>query len=401
MSKPDRDGEREAMWERQNEEFRDPAEIVAYWQGARSVDRRLLEFETQGKWWETLHDLDITLLVTREYEHLLLGMSTDESAGPVTSLMRLPHPSGLAVDRENGVVHVASTRNPNQIFDFAPLNGLMSRLDVPETRLEDKLLVPVRTRILPGCLYIHDLAMVGGELHANSVGQNAVVRLHASGRHERVWWPRCIETDDGPVFGQNHLQLNSIAAGDNLESSFFSASTDEVTDLRPGDPDFPVDRRGVIFSGESREPVARDLTRPHSARFYKGEIWVDNSGYGEVGFIEGEKFRPVSGLPGWTRGLCFSKNTMFVGTSRVLPRFRQYAPGLDVDSSRCGVHAIDTATGRLLGSIFWPFGSQIFSVDWLPRGFAKGLPFSVGSDTANHREKLLFYSFQVEDLQED
>ena len=88
------------MWEGQNEEFRDPAEIVAYWQGAHSIDSQLLEFETQGKWWETLLDLDITLLVTREYEHLLLCMSVDHATGPVTSLMRLPHPSGLAVDRE-------------------------------------------------------------------------------------------------------------------------------------------------------------------------------------------------------------------------------------------------------------------------------------------------------------
>jgi uncharacterized protein (TIGR03032 family) len=327
-------------------------------------------------------------------------MSVDHAAGPVTSLMRLPHPSGLAVDRDRRVVHVASTRNPNQIFDFAPLSGLMSRLDVQEGSIRDKLLVPVRTRFLPGCLYIHDLAMVNGALHANSVGQNAVVRLHPSGRHERVWWPKCIESEDGPIFGRNHLQLNSIASGANVESSFFSASTDEVTDLRPGDPEFPVDGRGVIFSGRSRQAIARGLTRPHSARLYRDRIWVDNSGYGEVGYVEDAKFLSVAGLPGWTRGLCFNEGVMFVGTSRILPRFRQYAPGLDPDSSRCGVHALDVRTGSVLGSIFWPFGSQIFSMEWLPRDFATELPFRAGSDTLNSREELLFYSFQVHDSQE-
>jgi uncharacterized protein (TIGR03032 family) len=394
------DREREAMWERQNEEFRDPAEIVAYWQGAQSIDSRLLEFETQGNWWETLNDLNITLLVTREYEHLLLGMSTDHSAAPVTSLMRLPHPSGLAVDRHNGVVYVASTRNPNQVFDFVPLNGFMSRLDVQEAPTDGKVLMPVRTRFLPGCLYIHDLAMVGGVLHANSVGQNAVVRLDPSGRHQRVWWPECIETEDGPIFGQNHLQLNSIAAGADVESSFFSASTDEVTDLRPGDPDFPVEGRGVIFSGASRKAIARGLTRPHSARLHKDRIWVDNSGYGEVGYLEDGTFHAVACLPGWTRGLCFCQNVMFVGTSRILPRFRQYAPGLDVESGRCGVHALDVGTGSLLGSIFWPFGSQVFSMEWLPRDLATGLPFRVGTDRENLRQEMLFYSFQVHDSEE-
>jgi len=389
------------MWEAQNEEYRDPAEIVAYWQDAGNTDVRLLEFETKGSWWETLLDLDISLLVTREYEHLLLCMSVDDSAGPVTSLMRLPHPSGLAVDRDNGVVYVASTRNPNQIFDFVPLNGLMSRLDMQEAPIEDRLLVPIRTRFLPGCLYIHDLAMVSGALHANSVGQNAVVRLHSSGRHERVWWPTCIEAEDGPIFGRNHLQLNSIASGADIESSFFSASTDEVTDQAPGDPEFPVDGRGVIFSGRSRQAIARGLTRPHSARLVGDRIWVDNSGYGEVGYIEDGKFRTVAGLPGWTRGLCFCENVMFVGTSRILPRFRKYAPGLDVETGRCGVHALDVGTGGLLGSIFWPFGSQVFSVEWLPRDFATGLPFQAERNASSVREKLLFYSFQVHDSEED
>jgi hypothetical protein len=55
----------------------------------------------------------------------------------------------------------------------------------------------------------------------------------------------------------------------------------------------------------------------------------------------------------------------------------------------------------LLGSISWPFGSQIFSVEWLPRYFAKGLPFTAGRNTMNHREELLFYSFKVPDSQED
>ncbi len=59
--------DREAIWANQNEEFRDPAEIVGYWQDTNSPDPRLFEFETRGKWWETLEELAITLLVSREY----------------------------------------------------------------------------------------------------------------------------------------------------------------------------------------------------------------------------------------------------------------------------------------------------------------------------------------------
>ncbi len=385
----------EALWAFQNDEFRDPAEIVGYCRDANNVDPRLFEFEIHGKWWETLQELAITLLVSREYEHLLLSLAADQRSGPLVRMMRMPHPSGLAVDRVRGVVHVACTRNPNQIFDLMPLQGLIPRLDVEEVPFEEKPLVPVRTRFLPGCLYIHDLAMIGDQLHANSVGQNAVVRLSPSGGHERVWWPKCVESENGPVFGRNHLQLNSIAAGETLETSFFSASTDEITPETPGDPAFPVDRRGVIFSGASREAIARGLTRPHSARLRGSRIWVDNSGYGEVGFIDGQRFRAVSRLPGWTRGLCFVDDVMFVGTSRVLPRFRQYAPGLDIDEARCGIHAIDINSGEALGSVIWPYGSQIFAVEWVPADFCSGLPFRPDRASPKAHEKLLFYSFRL------
>jgi uncharacterized protein (TIGR03032 family) len=385
----------EALWTYQNDEFRDPGEIVGYCQDSNSVDPRLFEFETSGKWWETLDELAITLLVSREYEHLLLSMAVDRRSGPIIRIMRMPHPSGLAVDRVRGVVHVASTRNPNQIFDLRPSQGLIPRLDVEEMQLQEKPLLPVRTRFLPGCLYIHDLAMVGDQLHANSVGQNAVVRLSPSGGYERAWWPKCVESENGPVFGQNHLQLNSIAAGETLDASFFSASTDEITHERPGDPTFPVDRRGVIFSGASREAIARGLTRPHSARLRDSRIWVDNSGYGEVGFIDGEQFRAVSRLPGWTRGLCFAGGVMFVGTSRVLPRFRQYAPGLEVDEALCGIHALDINSGEALGSMTWPYGSQIFAVEWVPADFSSGFAFCPDRASTKDQEKLLFYSFRL------
>ncbi len=56
-------------------------------------------------------------LVTREYEHLIVAMTATD-AGPLVTFMPLPHPSGIAVNRTDGGVYVASTRNPNQVFEF-------------------------------------------------------------------------------------------------------------------------------------------------------------------------------------------------------------------------------------------------------------------------------------------
>ncbi len=401
MSNCGRDQEKFKLWESQNSEFRNPAEIVSYWQDACRIDPLLLKFETSGQWWSALHDSGITLLVSREYEHLLLGMYVHDVRGPTVSMMRMPHPSGIAANHSQKIVHVASTRNPNQIFDLMPLHKLLPRLDLEEVPLNNRPLLPVRTRFYPGCMYTHDLAVIGGKLHANSVGQNAVVKLSDSGAYERVWWPKCIETTNGPVFGQNHLQLNSIAAGPTLETSFFSASTDEISTLRPGDPSFPVDGRGVIFSGDTREPIARGLTRPHCARLHDKKIWVENSGYGQVGYIDGEKFQSVSKLPGWTRGLCFSNGIMFVGTSRILSRFQQYAPGVNIDLSCCGIHALDMKSGVNLGSIIWPYGSQIFGVEAVPTDVTTGFPFPADGGSLEDAGNALFYSFQIKFPQED
>ena len=386
------------VWARHHAEWRDTAQITSQWQEATNTDPGLLKYKVKGAWWELISQLGITLIATREYEHLVIGISCVHDE-PHLSFMRVPHPSGLAVDRRRGVVHVASTRNPNQVYDLMPTSDFTPRLDVKGDMTEERPLMPVLSRFFPGCLYMHDLSLIGGKLHANAVGHNAVVRLNNDSTYERIWWPSCIETENGPVFGQNHIQLNSIAAGKDIQHSFFSASSDNISFRRPGHKNYPVDKRGVIFSGATRDVVARGLTRPHSARLHNGDVWVDNSGYGELGFIDSECFHPVVSLPGWTRGLCFYNDIAFVGTSRVIPRFAQYAPGLDVDDSQCGLHAVDIRSGKVLGSMVWPSGNQIFAIEWIPQKTSLGFPFA--SVRRKEKEKLLFYTFSTSGSKED
>ena len=393
--------EQDELWHRHHAEWREPAQIASQWQEANETDPRLLEYETHGDWWGILSQAQITLLVTREYEHLVMAIHCAKGR-PAISFMRMPHPSGLTVDRTKTLVHIASTRNPNQVYDLAPVTGVEKRGDMPMPTGKEadyQLLVPVRSRFLPGCLYMHGLALIGKSLYANAVGHNAIVRLDDKGGFERIWWPKCIETPDGPIFDKNHLQLNSIAAGRSLKSSYFSASADKVTARRPGHLNFPVDGRGVIFSDKTREPIVRGLTRPHSARLYGGKLWVNNSGYGELGCAKNGSYQAVARLPGWTRGLCFHNQIAFAATSRVIPRFSRYAPGLEVKTSICGVHAVDTKTGAILGSLAWPYGSQIFAVDWVSAGAVTGFPFKQGEK--NEKVKQLFYAFETSSKEEE
>ena len=372
--------------------WRAPAAAASHWADAAVVDPRLLRHRTRGHFWEVLEAAGATLLVTREYEHLLLALRAGMRR-PEVSYLPLPHPSGIAVDHRRGVVHVASTRNPNQLVTLAPSHAVREPGRPRAIGTDARPLLPVRSTFLPGGLYLHDLAMIGGRLHANAVAQNAVVRFDERGGWRRVWWPRVLNRLGLRAFARNYLQVNSIAAGSTLRASFFTASADAPSARRPGHRNFPVDRRGVVFSGATGEVVARGLTRPHSARLHRGRVWVDDSGYGRVGMIVGERFEPVAHLPGWTRGLAFVGDVAFVGTSRVLPRFHQYAPGLEAAHCESAVHALDARTGRVLGSVVWPYGNQIFAIEAVPTELATGLPLTT---TAPRDEAhALFYGFMT------
>jgi uncharacterized protein (TIGR03032 family) len=195
-------------------------------------------------------------------------------------------------------------------------------------------------------------------------------------------------------FSRNYIQLNSIAAGASIGQSFFSASSDSIGARVPGQRNYPVDGRGVIFSAATRQPIVRGLTRPHSARLWKRRLWVDNSGYGEFGVVDGDKFVAAAKLPGWTRGLAFHGGYAFVGVSRIIPRFEAYAPGVDADKSVCGVFAVELSSGKVAASLLWPAGNQIFAIDWLAADRASGFPYPAAGQGGRERLKRLFYAYE-------
>jgi len=359
------------------------------------ITEESLEFSADDSFTKILSELDITLLVTREYEHLLLALNSTEGKLNQT-FTNLPHPSGIAVNRKSKSVYIAATRNPNQIIEFKPCKSKLQRTDNKFQADFENVLMPIRTKFYPGAYYFHDLVFIGEELYGNSVGQNGVAKIDFnSAEHEKLlWWPKSVDKENGePNIESNFLQLNSIAAGSSIENSYFSASSEKIIKQKPGDLDYPVDKTGVVFSGKTREVVARGLTRPHSARHYKGKVWVDNSGYGEVGYIENEKFVPVVKLPGWTRGLCFYKNIMFVGTSKVLEKYLHYAPGLKNDKTSCGIFAIDTDTNKIIGSIKFPYGNQVFGIEYISKSVTSG--FLNQDIKTSDKEKSAFYKYKI------
>jgi uncharacterized protein (TIGR03032 family) len=137
------------------------------------------------------------------------------------------------------------------------------------------------------------------------------------------------------------------------------------------------------------------LTRPHSARLHDGELWVNDSGYGRVAAVRDGEPLTIARLPGWTRGLAFAHGVAFVGTSRVIPRFARYAPGLEIDHSVCGVHALDVLTGEVLGSIVWPWGNQVFDIAVLPRKATLGFAALAKRRQSRRELSSFFFSYNI------
>jgi uncharacterized protein (TIGR03032 family) len=373
-----------------HDRWRNPCDVVAHWENVAAPTGEQLRGVTRGRFWETLHTTGCTLLITREYEHFVIALSAQRR--PRVSYLPLPHPSGIAVNERDRCVYIASTRNPNQIITLAPVDHFISRSEAPAAPPNTPTMVAVRNVTFPGCLYLHDLALIEGVLHGTAVGLNALVRLREDGCCRLVWWPRCVEMGGRLITDRNLIQLNGIAAGATPRQSYFSASTNLIGGRTPGRRDFIADGRGVVFDGRTRDPIAFGLTRPHSVRAHDRRLWIHNSGYGECGTVDRGRFVALRKFQGWTRGLCFHGRVAFISTSRVISRFARYAPGLDVGKSVCGIHAVDTASGEVFGSLLWPAGDQVFALALVPRDFGC-LPGRVSGSA--RRQRMLCYSFDL------
>jgi hypothetical protein len=64
-----------ALWRRHDREWRDPAQIASQWEDASRTEPGLLRARVKGAFWDAVDEADACVLVSREYEHLLLALT--------------------------------------------------------------------------------------------------------------------------------------------------------------------------------------------------------------------------------------------------------------------------------------------------------------------------------------
>lgn len=112
---------------------------------------------------------------------------------------------------------------------------------------------------------------------------------------------------------------------------------------------------GMVIDVEANQIVASGLCMPHSPRVHHGDVWVLNSGNGQVARVDLNhgSTEPITKLPGYTRGLDFHQQYAFVGLSKV--RESNTFGGIPIadnaTSRICGVAIVDITNGQQVGQI--------------------------------------------------
>lgn len=130
---------------------------------------------------------------------------------------------------------------------------------------------------------------------------------------------------------------------------------------------------GVVMDIRNDEVLCRGLSMPHSPRWYKDRLWLLNSGEGDFGYLDGDRFVPVCLCPGFARGLTFVGDYAVIGLSRL--RDNTFATGMAIKDrlekanilQRCGLIVVDLNTGKIAHWLnIQGVVSELYDVAFLP-----------------------------------
>jgi uncharacterized protein (TIGR03032 family) len=229
-----------------------------------------------------------------------------------------------------------------------------------------------------GEVLIHEMAWV------RSAGKPVVRNGHASFEEPDLWFVNtrfsCLCTLDRmhsfvprwrPPFitalaPEDRCHLNGLGLV-NGQVGFVTAlgETDTVAGWRANKKD-----GGILMEVPSGAILLRELSMPHSPRWYQGQLWLLESGTGSIGRVDlvAGRYEPIADLPGFTRGLDFCGNLAFIGLSQV--REAAVFGGLPLTERlrerNCGVWVIDVSTARTVAFLkFEDAVQEIFAVQVL------------------------------------
>jgi uncharacterized protein (TIGR03032 family) len=334
-----------------------------------------------------LAELRASIMVTT-YQAGKLVMLRGDDGVLNTHFRDMNKPMGLA--RHAGKLAIGCSLD---IWEFHNIPAVCAKLDAAEdypstVARHDACFLPRRSHCT-GDIQIHEMAWIGDELtFVNTAFSCLAVRSDVNS-FEPIWRPKFIQQ----MAPGDNCHLNGLAAGDGrLKYVTMLGESNEVGGWRENKRN-----GGLLMDVESDEIIARQLSMPHSPRWYNNQLWLLESGEGTIGTVDlaTGKYEAVAHFPGFTRGLSFCGPLAFIGLSQV--RESAVFSGIPLverlqqaEERTCGVWVLNIESGQTLGFCRFEEGVQeIFAVECLP-----GVQFP---DLINHDPDIAGHAYVLSD----
>ncbi|MDB4336322.1 TIGR03032 family protein [Synechococcus sp. AH-603-M21] len=237
---------------------------------------------------------------------------------------------------------------------------------------------------ITGPVMAHELAWCSGQLLFVNTLCNCLATLESPWSFVPGWKPPFMET----TAPGDCCHLNGVAiAGDGSEPAYVTMHG--ISSKEAGWREHKASG-GAVMDVKTGEVLCNGLSMPHSPRLHRGELYVLNSGKGQVLKVDrgNGEIEVVCELPGFTRGMDMIGDTAVIGLSRI--RESAVFGGLPLQEKDeplcCGLAFVDLSKGELIGFCWFESGiEELFSVCLIP-GFSN--PAIIGMKAkANENDK--------------
>lgn len=253
-----------------------------------------------------------------------------------------------------------ATDSEIHLFHQAPL---LSEDLYPDTPNRYDTLYLERSTYHTGDVFCHDLAYTDKGLVFVNTRFSCISTLSNSFSFEPIWHPHFIQS----VTPGDLCHLNGLAVRD---GALYAATALGVSSTAEGWRN-NKNSGGVVIDIDSNEIVLNGLAMPHSPRWHGDNLWVLNSGKGDLLRLSQKdgKVDHVCHLSSYLRGLAFHGETAIIGLCKI--REKKVFGGLpienEVDQLMCGIALIDLNSGCKIGTFEFTAGvEEIYDIHVLP-----------------------------------
>lgn len=299
--------------------------------------------------------LKISLIVSTYQAGKVIAVRND--GGTINTHFRnFSKPMGVSADANR--LTIGGT---NTVWYYRNMPALAPKLEPPGKH--DACYLPRRIHVT-GDIDIHELAWDrNGELWMVNTRFCCLCTLDADHSFYPRWRPPFVSA----LAPEDRCHLNGLCMVDGRPKYVTAlGDTDSAGGWRANKA-----RGGILMDIQSNEMLLQGLSMPHSPRWYRGKLWLLESGEGSLAVADPRRGRweTVAKTPGFTRGLDFYGPLAFIGLSQV--RESAVFSGIPLvkrlKERTCGVWVVHIETGRTMGFLRFEEGVQeIFAVQVLP-----------------------------------